>query len=278
MGMGDGHQGFFDSTGPGPFPEPLLRLLQEASLFYHVPYPYLVPDGQMIREDEIRFFKVDHNWVTALLDGICSLGRNASIDYAHDARWILEVYEKALRTSQEVREKLQGEVGQDREGASGGGLPVVTGFLLDSVVAEHYRGLEFKAFDQERGGARLEALRIEQLGRRMLLGLFSGRVRRLEICQPPEGLHYGCTVKSRRMVKRLRSLATGELSMDKAIDVSLKPGGTERILDIKETARSMKEALGTESVTSAEIAVEMIQNAQSAVFILQDGPLGRPKG
>lgn len=261
-------QEFFSLTDPGPFPEQLHRLLQEASVFYHVPYCYLVPDSGLIGEDEIRFFKVDHNWVTAFLDGICSLGRNASIDYAHDSKWIWEEYKEALRTSREVRENLLGKTLPRKTADTGEELAEVTGFLLNSAVAEHYRGLEFKAFDQKEEGRRLTALRIDRLGSRMILGLFRGRLLRLEICQPPEGLHYGCASGDTGLVKKLRSLETGKLFPDQRIEISLKTGGAPRVLDIRATARRIQSSLGLAEITSAEIAAEMIQNAQSAVFTL----------
>lgn len=182
MALTNNREKFFSLTDPGPFPEPLHRLLQEASVFYHVPYCYLVPDPAMIGEDEIRFFRVDHNWVTALLDGICSLGRNASIDYAHDSKWIWKEYSEALCTSWEVRENLLGKAPTGEPKTCESELEEVSGFLLNSTAAEHYRGLEFKAFDQKENGNRLTALRIDRLGSRMLLGLFRGRLLRLEIC------------------------------------------------------------------------------------------------
>lgn len=268
MTLKNNRQEFFCLTDPGPFPEQLHRLLQEASVFYHVPYCYLVPDSGMIREDEIRFFKVDHNWVTALLDGICSLGRNASIDYAHDSKWIWEEYKEALRTSREVRESLLGKTLSKETADSGKEPEEITGFLLNSTVAEHYRGLEFKAFDQKEEGNRLTALRIDRLGSRMLLGLFRGRLLRLEICQPPEGLHYGCASDDKGLVKKLRSLETGKLFPDQRIEICLKTKGAQRVFDVQAAARKMQSSLGLTEITSAEIAAEMIQNAQSAVFTL----------
>lgn len=291
--QGTGHDKFFDGIEPEYFPKQLHRLLQEASLLYHVPYVYLLPDAGLIGEDEIRFFQVDHNWITALLDGICSVGRNASIDYSHDTRWIFREYEEALLTSSQVRKEKLGEADETvREDT----LPAVTGFLLNSVIAEQYRGLEFKAYDretaaadgggdghadgvrgaggeagsaqEEHGTGQLPAIRIEKLGKRLLLGLFYGVVKRLEICQPPEGLHYGCLIKNQQLVKRLRSLKTGELLEQKTIDIPLKPGLKERILDIVNTAARLPKPPDLLRAVSSEVAVQMIQNAQRVTFTI----------
>lgn len=262
---------FFEGVEPCEFPEKLRNLLQEASLFYHVPYVYLVPDEQMIRENEIRFFKVDHNWVLAFLDGLCSVGRNATIDYEHDTRWIVEQYKNALGSNGEVRRRLQGREESKEQSKEEIPLGTVTGFLLNSVITEDFRGLEFKAYDEEEGGNRLSALRIEMLGPRMLLGLFRGKVRRLEIGQPPEGLHYGCVKLEQKLKKTPRYLKTGELNYNsEKVILPLKEEADARILDVEKMAANFREILKIEKVTSSELAVEMIQNVQSVEFMIEE--------
>ena len=62
------------------FPSSIEKLLMEASLLYHVPFHYLVPDMSMLPAETIRVFSVDYNWVLSYMDGIWSVGRNAGID------------------------------------------------------------------------------------------------------------------------------------------------------------------------------------------------------
>ena len=117
-------------------------MLKEASLFYHVPAAYLFPVPDMLKKDSLNFFQVDHNWVLAMLDGICSVGRNASIDYSHDTELIVDIYRQALRENEQVRLKLQDREYMD----TGEQVPeVISGFLLNSVLTENFRGLEFRA-------------------------------------------------------------------------------------------------------------------------------------
>ena len=99
--------GYFEGLGTEEFPESVLEMLKEASLFYHVPAAYLFPVPDMLKKDSLNFFQVDHNWVLAMLDGICSVGRNASIDYSHDTELIVDIYRQALRENEQVRLKLQ---------------------------------------------------------------------------------------------------------------------------------------------------------------------------
>ena len=258
---------FFSGVQPCEFPEKLKKFLQEASIFYHVPYQYLVPDENIIKEDEIHFFKVDHNWVLAFLDGICSIGRNATIDYTHDTHWIVKQYEEALGSNSDVRRRLQGK-GEMEEMIP---LGTVTGFLLNSVISEDFRGLEFKAYGDEERNSRLQALRIEKIGPRMLMGLFRGNIRCLEIGQPPEGLHYGCVKLEEKLKKTPRDLRTGVLDNEsEKVVLPLKQGIDGRILDVDQMAEKFAEILKIEKITSSELAVEMIQNTQNAAFIIRE--------
>ena len=70
-----------DVTVPSDIAAWLGRLLTMAG----VPFGYLVPDEGMLPPESIRFFRLDERWVTALLDGAFSLGRNltAEATYKH---------------------------------------------------------------------------------------------------------------------------------------------------------------------------------------------------
>ncbi len=265
------HDGFFQKTDFEDLPANVLQLLKEASLFYHVPYVYLVPGKESIGDDQICFFQVDHNWVLALMDGICSVGRNASIDYSHDTEVIVREYKKALGENHTVRQKLQGK--EEKETGTGGNidgkedLGIVSGFLLHSVLVDDFRGLEFSAYGQIKGGEPLTALRIETLGKQFLMGLFRGEIQRLEITQPPEGLHFGFISEDRVLKKTMRNLSDGKLNQNTVV-IPQKPTAAGRIIDIKKTAENMKKSLGQTEITSAQIALQMIQNAQTGVFTI----------
>ena len=88
-----------------------------------VPLSYLVPDPGMLPPESIRFFRVDPNWITALLEGACSVGRASSAELTHD-----EALTDAVHAALAVE-------------------PMMTGFLLRSAVVEGWPGLEVVGYD-----------------------------------------------------------------------------------------------------------------------------------
>ncbi|MDR3600780.1 MAG: hypothetical protein P4L49_09920 [Desulfosporosinus sp.] len=228
--------------------------LSRLSLLYDIPFAYLVPTEKLLASNQIRFFYLDPNWVRVLLDGAMSLGRNASVDYAHDTAFIEEVYQRTIEGNSRIRPLLQGK-------------PVVksalstsecTGFLLRSPLVHGWRGLEFKAYA---GGEILTALRLEALSEDVLLGLYQGVIDKLELLEPPESFHFGFNRNGENLSKRLRGLQDGTLT---ETEVPVVQRGN-RVVDFCRTAETMRNALGVE-ITSAHMALEMIQNPHIAVI------------
>ncbi len=69
---------------PPSFPGAITNWFNELSLLEHIPFNYLVPKGEMLPAESVRFFKLDSNWITALLDGAYSLGRVLNSDFKND--------------------------------------------------------------------------------------------------------------------------------------------------------------------------------------------------
>ena len=67
-----------------------------------------------------------------------------------------------------------------------------SGFLLRSRVLDAWPGLEVRAWRSGGRGAEdaLALLRLDRLAPDILLGIVDGRMREVEITQPPEGLHF----------------------------------------------------------------------------------------
>lgn len=241
--------------------------LSHLSLLYDVPFAYLVPAENMLKLHEIRFFWIDSNWVRIFLDGALSIGRNATIDDVNDTVFLKKIYENAISRNVNIRRKLRGKdllSGVDH-------FTPCTGFLLRSPLVEGWRGLEFSAFGDTAGNETLHPLRLETLSQEILLGLYSGVIRRLDIKQPPEGFHYGFTKeetdkgrhlgkKAYKLKKCLRSIEDGKLLPGKTIQIEERGN---RVINFAAAARSIKNELfpGTsEEPDSAHIALEMIQN------------------
>lgn len=133
----------------------------------------------------------------------------------------------------------------------------------------------------------LKPLRIEQLTKDVMLGLFNGIIAQLVIRQPQEGLHFGLTRKQSAITKTLRELGyknparAGESLQDKTIDLSsgnLMRDIKRRVINVKELAGRMKEELSKSgdlrpdnkkpnNFTSAEFAVEMIEAAGEFTYL-----------
>lgn len=252
-----------------PFPKVVKDFILESSLLYHVPFWYLVPDSDMLKEEEIRFFWLDSDWVLRLIDGVCSIGRNASIDYQHDRDMLEKLFYQCMEENGSVRRERQGiEDDKKIERRTGNGEFCYTGFLLRSVLVKDFRGLEFQAYSEWEDGKRLETLRLDTLGGNVLLGIFRGEMKRLVIGQPPEGLHLGFEwmqdAQGEKGVKYLRRLADG-IENEKEAEIILKENGRLQCVDIKRTRDSIAGKLGA-TINSAGFALEMIQNANSGVF------------
>lgn len=238
-----------EETGQGV--EETLSML---SLLYDIPFAYLVPTEKQLAPNQIRFFYLDPNWVRVLLDGAMSLGRNASVDYAHDTAFIEEVYRRTLEGNSSIRPRLQGKPAVQAAPSK----PECTGFLLRSPLVRGWRGLEFKAYA---GCEILTALRLETLSEDVLLGLYRGVIDKLEILEPPESFHFGFNRRGENLSKRLRGLQDGILT---EVEVPIAQRGN-RVVNFCRTADTLQKALGVK-ITSAHTALEMIQNPHIAVI------------
>lgn len=290
-------------------------------LLYGVPFHYLIPEEAMLPgggdqiKGSLRFFFLDPIWIQYLVQGACSIGGNGYGDFIIDHalnQWVQPntpdqtnpVKQKAVSTRDRLR--LEHEGVELPESNAGLDWPL-TGFLLRSPVVEGWRGLEIMAYKKlsaaerekcprenltEEQKSRLEKdhlaplnpLRIEQLSRDVMLGIFNGIIAELVIRQPQEGLHFGVTRKtgSSSCTKALRELGyknpgeVGELLVDKddknlILPIPMRDQGEKPkypgVINIAGSAAAMKEILLNKDelkegkFTSAEFAVDMIEAA-----------------
>jgi hypothetical protein len=232
-----------------PIPPEVSGWLHALALLATVPLHHLVPDPTALPPESIRFFAVDPNWVTALLDGACSVGRSGSADIRVD-----EALAGPLRATADVPGPL-------------------TGFLLRSAVVDGWPGLEVSAQDAQ--GAVLDrVLRHERLAPGLLLHLVEGVLASVEIHEPAEGLHFG--LDPELGTKRLRHLTPSEHARPGTqIPGVLAPVRFRdeelRVLDVAATADSVAGALPGvpepgRPLTAGEFALEMVEGAQSVRF------------
>jgi hypothetical protein len=127
----------------------------------------------------------------------------------------------------------------------------------------------------------LKALRMEQLSKDVMLGIFNGIIAQLVIRQPQEGLHFGLTKEGQSYTKTLRELGyknadrAGQV-LSAAIDLSrdklMRDEEQQGVVKIAELANKINTELSREAqledgkFTSAEFAVEMIEAAGEFTF------------
>ena len=183
-----------DALGEVEVPADIAAWLGRLHALIGVPFGYLVPDERMLPPESIRFFRLDENWVRALLDGAFSLGRDltteadgasANVDRAAFPAVFDQAREAAPRRA--------------REGvADAPGAKAWTGFLLRSSVVADYPGLGVNVYPKDgtpddKTTVLLDVKRLDRLGPNAdtLLCLVEGDAFRVDVHEAPELLHYG---------------------------------------------------------------------------------------
>ncbi|MBK7954123.1 MAG: hypothetical protein IPK02_09280 [Candidatus Accumulibacter sp.] len=162
----------------------------------------------------------------------------------------------------------------------------LTGFLLRSPAVEGWQGLEMRAWQDSAATIPLDPLRIDRLAPDIMLCIFNGKLARIEVRQPPEGMHFGASVDGQGFRKlRLRRLndhpgqdrgvAPGpgdQLTDDSQLPVPLR-SNSSRVVEVAQLAKALKEKLEalnarelTQEFTSADFAVEMVESPGRVVF------------
>lgn len=307
----------------GEIPEEVTAWLGRLVLLYGVPFNYLIPAEEMLPQESIRFFFLDPIWIQYLVQGACSVGNtdygDTIIDRAMNTLVQSNQSDKnhrsdlANKAAAGVRDRLRKQwEGIDLpEEAEDLAWPL-TGFLLRSAVVEGWRGLEIMAYRKlaaaekkswkttgmsekqkirlkKEGVVPLKPLRIEQISRDVMLGIFNGMIGELVIRQPQEGLHFGLRPEPdhQSYSKTLRNLGykdqtkAGEIFQDHTIDLSkdglMRDQKEKGVINIGALATRMKAQLSAlselrdDTFTSAEFAVEMIEAPGQFTFLPKPG-------
>lgn len=250
----------------GTAPPPVVSdWLDQLRLLVGVPFAYLVPDEALLPHGSLRFFRVDPNWTTALVEGAFSIGRTSAALATHDAARHAQVH-------------------ATDEGK------IVSGVLLRSAVVAGWPAL--RATVKDRDGQVLPIRRFVHLAPSVLLVLVSGAapIASVRFSEPPEGLHFGVNANDpSHLDKVLRRLGPG-----KRTDGRFEPVGSELsgildplevpyrsaelgVLDIRALRQAMSGHLETLwggpaprghtlPFTSAEFALQMVEGVQSVEF------------
>ena len=263
------HLPYHQPIGEAPaLPEEVENWFSTLGLLKGLPFNYLVPDERMLPKESFRFFQLDSDWISSLIDGAFSVGRVTAADAQTD-------------------QKLH------KDHVAGQQPSVVSGFLLRSYVVKGWPQLQVDGHNQlakDEAGMDsniLKILRMERLSPNVLLCLFEGDAVAVDIHQKPEMLHLGFTPpephhQPDRYTKALRNVNGLDQQPDPNKPGRQKPYATEimdasdwdpqtRIVQISHLYKDIenkKKALSiTEPLTSAQFALSMVEGVQKVRFV-----------
>lgn len=256
---------------PVPLPDSVINWLAQASLLYGVPFEYLVPDARMLPKESIRFFYIDGNWLHRLVEGAVSIGLSSSADTVQMMGAIEQIVDQALLKTSEVRARMRGKPCAQTADVVG----PITGFLLRSSAVAGWPGMEISAYPAiEDTSVKLPLLRLDRLSDNILIALFDGEPKRVDILQPPESLHFGIRPNNQGYYSFLRGLGYGAHEPGIQIDSVEAPVAMREdtahpgVVNVSQTAANLKAAMiaqnaldPKETFTSAEFAVQMVRSA-----------------
>lgn len=164
----------------------IVDFLAELELLHHVPFPYLLPADDMLKEEQMCFFYLDAEWIRCIKQGALSIGCVSRAERAWNQK-ACSFYESAIKDqSCNLRGKIFGLSGQSARNS------VRTGFLLRSGAVRCWPGIEVECWDQKERkteGSKLSILRLERIADDTLLCIVDGIIRSVELSQPPEGIY-----------------------------------------------------------------------------------------
>jgi hypothetical protein len=254
-------------------PEQISSFMSKLKLLQGVPLNYLVPDERMLPNESIRFFYVDFNWVYSLVDGAYSIGRSTTGDMIFDAHMSENMHNTALLKAQEQR---TGNVSNQP-------LQTLTGFILRSSVVPGWPGIEATAYARDSENE-LTLLRFEKLSENILIGIFDGIISKLNLHEPPEGMHFGFDKPDRanlepsdffkqlKYVKQIDNNKAGEPVQNTKTPVVYRDL-SQRVVKTDNFAQTLKSSLINAGVigndglfTVAEFALQMIEGVELVTF------------
>jgi hypothetical protein len=243
--------------------KPLVNWLARLRLFYGVPFHYLVPLEEMLPDESIKFFYVDPNWTAALMDGAFSIGRLTAGDDA-DKKESRAIEIESDAETQKIRPGMIKNHPEPEITLQ----PKITGFLLRSNIVAHYPGLEIDGYENPSGGKKLQILRLDRSAPNILLCLFKGILKRLELHEPPEGIFFGFNPPQNGKIKKeFRDPKTLDTDSARSLEIPFKDK-EKRVINILEVAKTLGGFWG-KPLTSADVAMQMVQGVEKVVFTIK---------
>jgi hypothetical protein len=256
-------------------------------LLYGVPFLYLVPDERMLPLPSMRFFRIDPLWIKRLLEGACSVGRNSTEAELVDSIVGDDFFRMAVEGCAKVRRRPPLNGAEAPQSVVDPARPTFPfeGFLLRSPLVRGWQGLEMEAWYWKKGEKQAvpaPPLRIDRLAPDIMLCIFNGPLAKIEIRQPPEGMHFGADGFQKISLRNVTAKNPGDpgaqivLQGSEIVKIPFRGDdaarfGSEwkgrRVVDLPQLAKLLHEALTNKggmapstSFTSAEFGVQMTES------------------
>ncbi|PJZ25687.1 hypothetical protein CH352_02450 [Leptospira hartskeerlii] len=238
-------------------PSSIVEYFDRLSRLENIPFNLLVPDERMLPEESLRFFYIDSNWISALIDGAFSLGNFSATEY--------EVHSR-------IKDMVsEGSQSPDRQ-------KIITGILLRSEVVKGWPGIEFKAYDKN-SEKELPVLRIDHLSPNIIIALFDGELSEIQLHEPAESMHFGLDMPEGEASPPIedpmnplqyfkKTRATHDASVTGASSTPVVYRSDRKlVLNISAMAEAIRQEFPAEAAfTSAEIAYQMVEGVGQVTF------------
>ena len=228
----------FTTTPEINIPKSVISWFKDVLLLKNIPFNYLVPSPEMLPMESLRFFWIDNYWLDCLIDGAFGMGNG--YDFPDNYR--------------KYKQLIMQNINKDEKS-------IVTGFLLRSEAVSGYQGIEIKGFNNNSPDSSLEILRRDRLSNDVLICLFSGEVKQIQISQKAETLHFGFSSNSGKLNKKMRNPKDGKIIDNNAYNLSNEDwrDRDKKIINIENLDKSLK--------TNNNAANFSLQMVESAAFI-----------
>lgn len=213
--------------------------LAQLYLLIGVPFENLVPHAALLPAESVRFFYLDANWQTALVEGALSIGIGSSRDQVYQDMMKALIWDATLAAAEQVREALLSAP------PPAGSTPaldqqMLAGMLLRSALVSGWPGLEINAYmsyttsgspatAQPDLATQINLLRMERLSSDVLLCLWPAVPAVVTIDEPREGIAFGFADpppgQGAGAYLYLRSLDAEQYGMPICSDTSIEQGG-----------------------------------------------------
>lgn len=270
------------NDGASDVPSDIAEWLGALMLLKGVPFAALVADASMLPVESLRFFHLDPDWVAALVDGACSIGRTGSSGAATDTELVAQASTAAQARARRKRKNQRPQLATQQTAAGDNDFEVITGCLLRSQLVSGWPALNVNGYGDIVGTAELPKLRMERLSNEILICLFEGEVQSLTISEAPEQLHCGVEDNADKGYTTTLRDITGDTPGQQYVDdngvpvsVAVVVRDDEQTLQVSATAKAIQAKLNADynqdltTFTSAEFALELVKGVVKIEYKLQ---------